>query len=570
MQAALFRSTLVVCAVGLGASPVPGEPMGKACALLGPPRVEFDRSTSDSPAPWPPAPGLPAPPTGARLAPGTYWVHLRAVNPTSSPVTCVFQVDPFAPLAELAVAGSDGPVARTGWLLPLPARAMANPQPVLPAVLAPGVTPITIRLWVPNDPLRLAESTEVTVTTLETFVREARTFDHLNGIYGGIMVAVVLYNLFLFLSLRERLYLLYVAYATCFGLIWLIRARMGLVFLWPDWPRWDAQAHYFATGLAIVAGNAFTAAFLELRTYTPRLAAALRGISVVTLATLAAAVAQRFTWIERPLAILALAACAVYVTAGLRRLGQGSLAARYFLAATGMVVVGTVAYTLAFFGVLPVTFFTANAAQLGSAAEMVLLAFALGNRIRALRQQKLQAEEMSRTDALTGLANRRLLDRLMDEEWRRAYRQGTTLAMLLVDVDHFKAYNDSLGHQSGDDLLRRLALEIAALCRRPGDVAARYGGEEFVLVLPGVSGEQASRLAERLRRRVEEQRWLHPASPLGPWVTVSCGVAAGRPAEGTPVADLFAAADRALYVAKNEGRNRVSLAAPRPVSNVVG
>lgn len=117
--------------------------------------------------------------------------------------------------------------------------------------------------------------------------------------------------------------------------------------------------------------------------------------------------------------------------------------------------------------------------------------------------------------------------------------------------------NDAWGHQAGDGLLQLLAEELRSLCRRPGDLAARYGGEEFVLLLPFLSALQAHELAERLRRTVEERAWPHPASPLGPVVTVSCGVALGRPAEGVPVNVLFAEADEALYFAKRSGRNQV-------------
>lgn len=530
------------------------------CTLLNDRGAWYQPLAGDGPAPLPSHPESWAPaPRGNQLLPGTYLVRLQAENPNSHPITCIFLPDKLVALAELLTGESPQPLARTGWFLPLDERAMKSPQAVLPTVLPPGTNTFWLWLWVPANSPKIPSSLAVQMETLEAFTITQRRFDHAHGVYGGIMLAVVLYNLFLFFSLRERLYLLYVLYASFFGCIWLVRAGMGLTFLWPHWPLWDAQAHYFMIGLAIIFGNAFSSAFLELPVKAPRLALGLQAISVFVGLLLVGVALQRFSLIETPLALAAAGACSLYVAAGFLRLRQKSPEARYFLLATGMVILGTVVYIAAFFRLLPTTFITANSAQLGSAAEMVLLAFALGHKIRHLRQEKVAAEELSRLDPLTGLANRRLLNEQMELEWRRVYRQGSTLGIVIVDVDHFKAYNDAWGHQAGDGLLQLLAEELRSLCRRPGDLAARYGGEEFVLLLPSLSVLQAHELAERLRHTVEERAWPHPASPLGPVVTVSCGVAVGRPVEGVPVSVLFAEADEALYSAKRSGRNQVCL-----------
>ncbi|MFN3414474.1 MAG: 7TM diverse intracellular signaling domain-containing protein, partial [Thermoanaerobaculum sp.] len=387
--------------------------------------------TGEGPAPFPPdTETRKLPPQGKELLPGSYFLRVKAANASPNPITCVVLPDKLVALAELFTAEGTKPLARTGWFLPLDERAMKSPQAVLPAVLPPGTTTFWLRLWVPANSPKIPSSLTLQVETLEAFTITQRRFDHAHGVYGGIMLAVVLYNLFLFFSLRERLYLLYVLYASFFGFIWLVRAGMGLTFLWPNWPLWDAQAHYFMIGLAIIFGNAFSSAFLELPVKAPRLARGLQGISVFVSLLLVGAALQRFSWIEVPLALAAAGACSLYVAAGLLRLRQKSPEARYFLLATGMVIIGTVVYIAAFLRLLPTTFFTANSTQLGSAAEMVLLAFALGHKIRHLRQQKVAAEELSRLDPLTGLANRRLLNEQMELEWRRVYRQGSTLGIV--------------------------------------------------------------------------------------------------------------------------------------------
>lgn len=175
-----------------------------------------------------------------------------------------------------------------------------------------------------------------------------------------------------------------------------------------------------------------------------------------------------------------------------------------------------------------------------------------------------QLERLSWLDGLTDIPNRRQFDATLDLEWRRCLRHGLPLALIMTDVDHFKSYNDHLGHQAGDDCLRRVARAHAAIVSRPGDLAARYGGEEFALILPDTDLNGAEAVAQRLRASVEELRLPHPASSVGPTVTISAGVASIIPATVGVAADLIAAADRALYQAKQTGRNRVHLASDGP------
>jgi diguanylate cyclase (GGDEF)-like protein len=174
---------------------------------------------------------------------------------------------------------------------------------------------------------------------------------------------------------------------------------------------------------------------------------------------------------------------------------------------------------------------------------------------------RLANEHLSRlsfSDALTGLANRRRFDEQLDVEWRRTARQQQPLAVLMADIDAFKAYNDSLGHAAGDECLCAVAEVIRHTTSRAGDFAARYGGEEFVLLIPGLSEVEARAYAEHLRAACEARALPHPASPVGPVVTLSIGVASWVPSPASSPTALFAAADAALYRAKQAGRNRVA------------
>ena len=163
------------------------------------------------------------------------------------------------------------------------------------------------------------------------------------------------------------------------------------------------------------------------------------------------------------------------------------------------------------------------------------------------------------TDGLTGLANRRRFDEALDQEWRRSVREETPLSLVLIDIDHFKLYNDCYGHQKGDECLRMVATIIAEFARRPGDVAARYGGEEIAVLLPGTHAEGAAELAGRICAAIQSTRIEHAGDARGV-VTASLGVAtimAVLNDDANACLDLVAAADSALYAAKHQGRNQV-------------
>ena len=170
-------------------------------------------------------------------------------------------------------------------------------------------------------------------------------------------------------------------------------------------------------------------------------------------------------------------------------------------------------------------------------------------------------QEISSSDALTSLANRRHFDDFLAKEWKQSQRQKTSLAIIMVDVDFFKAYNDSQGHLAGDECLKQVARVFKQNLKRPLDFAARYGGEEFIAVLPDTDAAGAARLAETIRAEIEALALRHYASPISKVVTVSLGVAAAIPGPGSDPRDILVDADRALYQAKQDGRNRVRVVA---------
>jgi len=205
-------------------------------------------------------------------------------------------------------------------------------------------------------------------------------------------------------------------------------------------------------------------------------------------------------------------------------------------------------------------------------AEFEPLAAALDDMARKLaaREEELQIanqhlEELASLDGLTGLANRRGFDRRLEEEWQRAAQRGGSLALMMIDIDHFKLFNDRYGHVRGDACLRAVGETLSLVTLDDAVLVARYGGEEFALLLPGLDLVRAIALADEARRAIEDLLITHAESDRG-HVTISVGVESLLPRNNQPAADLVEAADRALYVAKRNGRNAVAGTEAMPLS----
>jgi diguanylate cyclase (GGDEF)-like protein/PAS domain S-box-containing protein len=176
-------------------------------------------------------------------------------------------------------------------------------------------------------------------------------------------------------------------------------------------------------------------------------------------------------------------------------------------------------------------------------------------------QLEAQLQRLSQLDGLTGLYNRRYFDQQLQAEWRRLRRIGAPLALLMLDIDHFKAYNDALGHLAGDDALRKVSTVLQESLQREGDVACRYGGEEFAIILANTGLEGGEHVAARIHAAIAHLDIAHPASPLGR-LSLSIGLTVVDPVSDEAPGELLAQGDQALYRAKHEGRNRTCLWQP--------
>jgi len=205
-------------------------------------------------------------------------------------------------------------------------------------------------------------------------------------------------------------------------------------------------------------------------------------------------------------------------------------------------------------------------ARVGSMLKLKAEMDAVKERERRLTELAKELEEKNRIlerfsfiDGLTGVANRRLFDRILENEWKRALRGLYPLSLIMIDIDFFKAFNDTYGHLKGDDCLRMVAEALNKIIKRSSDLIARYGGEEFAVILPDTDEQNAFRLAEAMRNEVEALNIQHVNSDINR-VTISLGVATLIPRQDLDMAYLVSLADKALYYAKQEGRNMVKTA----------
>ena len=198
-------------------------------------------------------------------------------------------------------------------------------------------------------------------------------------------------------------------------------------------------------------------------------------------------------------------------------------------------------------------------AKMRAMRRLVAMQRSLVDVTQQLNAANKELQRLSTTDGLTGIANRRFFDELAPREWRRCARMKQPMSLVMIDVDYFKKYNDTYGHQAGDKCLKAVAAQVGRATPRASDLAARYGGEEFVLMLGETTIDGAKWVANNIRQHVSDLNMPHTASPSR-HVTISCGAASVIPHDDLPLENLLKAADEAMYMAKMQGRNTVACA----------
>ena len=471
-----------------------------------------------------------------------WWVRLRLSNPSGQTRLLLLRQDyPLIDWLELWSRQPDGSwqALRTGDRRPFASREIRHRDFIFSLELPPQAEQTYYLRYASAGSLNIGLSLSAPQALLERIGLEQLAY----GFYYGAFLSLVLYNLFMFLVVRDRAFFFYLLYIGSYGLYMAVHNGLTYQFLWPHSPRLANDSLLLLLGLSLLWALQFARSILTTRRLAPRLdrlSQALQGLCVLLMLGI--------PWFSYAQLIQPFSALTLVITGQMLLLGAAALLAharpaRYYLLAWTALLLGVVVYMMKTFGWLPHNVLTQNAFQLGSLIEMLLLSLALRARVRELKHD-------SYLDALTGLCNRRHFDHQLHAEMQLAQQLGRPLSLLLLDIDHFKRFNDSHGHQAGDRVLQKVARLLQCEVRKPC-TACRHGGEEFSVIMPGSNAEAAGALAERLRR--ELAKLTTGETPL----TLSIGLVSldDDPFEGPE--QLFAAADDALYAAKRGGRDRI-------------
>lgn len=519
-----------------------------------------------------------------------WWLHVTLTNPASEPAQRLLEVG-YAALDHVDIYVVENGAVRTefqlGDKLPYSRRPMDHRFFLVPVTFAPGQT-LDIYLRVQSSG---ALQVPLTLWEYSRFHSADFVSTVVQGIYFGGILTIALYNLLIFFVLGDRNYLFYVLFMTSTMMAMAAQQGFAFRFLWPNATHWNDQAIIFFTSCTGLFAILFTLRFLRVKQFAPLVARLLQLGIVTSFITMVMVFVLDYQANAKLTLINLIIVVTLAVVTGIIAFVRRVPSARIYLLAWTILLVGAAVVSMSRLGWVPANAVTEYSAQIGSLLEGILLSLALANRINTERRlrflaqaEALQAsqlanaelearvqsrtaeleqlnqrlQQLSETDQLTGLANRRFLEQRLQQEWARAQRSGDAVAFLLIDVDHFKQVNDRYGHPVGDQCLKQVAEVLSSGLRVASDVAARYGGEEFSLLLPQTDISGAQVVAERIRQQVEACELDANGAPFK--VTISVGVCAANPGVNNTIAQLIKQADDALYQSKQSGRNRVTAA----------
>lgn len=487
---------------------------------------------------------------------------------------------------------------------PFAQRAVRHRNFIMPVQLAPGDNEIYLRLASAGTieaPLRIWDPVK--------FYAASNDENLAQGAVIGILLIMVVYNLFVWVSTRDINYFYYICFVASYMLFHLTLTGYSFAYVWPNAVRWNSFAISTFAASSAVFTCLFTDSFLKLRSFSRPAFYLVRVMMVCSVALFALSFVLPYSWTIRVAAAITLPITITALFLGYWRWWKGARFARFYCLAWTAILIGIAVLNASKFGWVPTNTWTENASQIGIVMLVTLLSFTLADRINndrtlrlnaqavalgharkarssqaALIQAKEQANReleqrvlsrtndlnaamaqlsqvnarlqlLSTTDGLTQIGNRAYFDGAALTELRRAERQQAAVSIILLDIDHFKRINDTFGHPAGDACLRALADMLRPRIDRAGDILARYGGEEFIVALTGVDLHGSVALAEELRKATDRLRVEFEGKPLR--FTASFGVVSVVPQTALSLEDLVSAADRALYDAKRNGRNCV-------------
>jgi two-component system, sensor histidine kinase LadS len=533
-----------------------------------------------------------------------FWFRYDIRNAESSSVERILEISyPVIDNIDIHIQGNNAiELIILGDKLPFAQRPIMHRNFIVPLRFEAGETKSFLMYVDTSSSMQIP----ISIWRSNDFIDREQTSSLVQGLYFGCVGIMFFYNLFVFLSLREPGYFWYVMYVLSMAVV--VAAINGLSFqyLWPVATQWNDRSIIIALASLVLFVTLFTRDFLRIPEHRLRwLNHFFIALAAICIFMLAAAFFVSYVIMIVSMILIALIGIIFALVTGVIRMLEGYAPARLYVVAWTTMLAGGAILAFNKYGIIPRNPLTENALQVGSAIEVFLLSLALAHRLNVekserdaaqrtalvnerdaresqqhllelkqkavetletrVRERTLDLEranrklqELSLTDGLTGLFNRRHFDESFELQFKRAVRDKTPLAILMIDADHFKRINDTWGHLAGDDCLVAIASVLRHQARRENDLVARFGGEEFAVLLMNTEPEHAMRIAEGIRLGVENAIIEISGEPLA--LTISIGVAAITPSAESHPSQLLHAADEALYAAKSSGRNRVNCA----------
>ncbi len=367
------------------------------------------------------------------------------------------------------------------------------------------------------------------------------------GLYYGMLFSLGIYNLLLFLVIRDRNYLLYVLYIATYGLFQVSLNGLAFQYLWPDSPDRNNRSIACLMGTGMFFIMLFSHSFLALKTNSPLLSKVLIGFMLTYLGIAAATFVLPYQQVIRTGTVASMLGVVVIMAATVVCLIKRFRPARYFFVSWAVLL-------LALARADRIKLLQDDNQRMQKQVNEELEQH-VRERTLELERANRKLEELSTTDGLTGLKNRRHFNAVFALECKRTSRSADHLSVILIDIDHFKNLNDSYGHLLGDECIKSVANAIAKAAFRQTDTKCRYGGEEFVVLMPSTPAEGALRVAANIQEAIRALAIPHQGKTIA--VTASLGVATVASDREDAVRDVLAQADQALYQAKASGRNAV-------------
>ena len=523
-----------------------------------------------------------------------YWLRAGLTQADTQPQTYLLEVAyPVLDHVEVYIFENGAQVAyySMGDQQPYRQRPVDHSHFLVPVIVRPAVdTAVYLRVMSTSAvqiPLNLTqELAMVEINYNQGMIR---------ALYYGAMLVMAVYNLLVFFAIRDINYLYYVLVVV--SIMTLLAGIQGLTFkyLWPNTPELNDSILIVALSNAVIFSALLFRSFLDTSATRPRLDKIMLVVAILPLFTMATAFHLPYRPLIQATIVLSVAGILAGFWAAVVRWRDGLEAARYLNLAWSFVLAGGIVFAFNKLGFLPRNVFTENVMQIATATQALLLSFALAYRMNSERELREKAEQASAaaqnalldqqikanedldrlvqsraaelqeanerlaalgaTDSLTGLLNRRAFEERLLVEYERAHRNQSPIAVLMIDLDHFKQINDNCGHLFGDLCLTQAAQSIQASLGRAADVVARYGGEEFIVMLPDTDVAGATSIGQTMLKALAGM--VVENGTYSVTLTASIGVAAHVPRSTSDREELLKEADRYLYMAKGNGRNRI-------------